>query len=59
MTPTTQLQRETLYWLEVMANTPGVGNDMNAWQQLSSRVIELCRPSSTLSSHNHGSPSDV
>jgi len=53
MTPTTalsELQRETLHWLEVLANTPGVGNDMNAWQQLSSRVVELCQPTSSLTS---------
>ena len=43
-----ELKRETLFWLEVLANTPGVGNDMNAWQQLSSRVLILCEGASAL-----------
>lgn len=37
-----QLQRETLAWLEIAANTPGFGNDMSVWSELSSRVQMLC-----------------
>lgn len=51
-TSLSELQRETLHWLEVLANTPGVGNNMNAWQHLSSRVVELCRPSSQIPSQD-------